>query len=232
MQRLSETIIQVGLVSLWRFNLIKGERFQEQLSRLICRKDPVFVKYPILRNYHCFYMPCDASAENVQRFKLGNARTFHYLNQSNCYELEGVDDSKEYIATRKAMDIVGINSSEPKDEKSRFHLRTAVELFIQIILLSHQSLRIIMFNSNYVVGVSWKQLGSVVLDIPQEERFYQIGETKVFLRAGQMADPDARMSGVLRRFASIIQRKVCSHLSRRSFVSMRRSAIQIQAACR
>ena len=112
MQRLSETIIQVGLVSLWRFNLIKGEGFQEQLSGLICRKDPVFVKYPILRNYHCFYMPCDASAENVQRFKLGNARTFHYLNQSNCYELEGVDDSKEYIATRKAMDIVGISSDE------------------------------------------------------------------------------------------------------------------------
>ena len=61
---------------------------------------------------------------------------------------------------------------------------------------------------------------------------YQIGETKVFLRAGQMADLDARMSGVLRRFASIIQRKVCSYLSRRSFVSMRRAAIQIQAACR
>ena len=50
--------------------------------------------------------------QDVQRFKLGNARTFHYLNQSNCYELEGVDDSKEYIATRKAMDIVGISSDE------------------------------------------------------------------------------------------------------------------------
>ena len=57
-------------------------------------------------------MSCDASAENVHRFKLGNARTFHYLNQSNCYELEGVDDSKEYIATRKAMDIDGISSDE------------------------------------------------------------------------------------------------------------------------
>ncbi|RVX19198.1 Myosin-8 [Vitis vinifera] len=113
------------------------------------------------RNYHCFYMLCAAPAEDVQRFKLGNARTFHYLNQSNCYELEGVDDSKEYIATRKAMDIVGISSdeqegifrvvaailhlgniefkkgketdsSEPKDEKSRFHLRTAAELFMLV----------------------------------------------------------------------------------------------------
>lgn len=37
---------------------------------------------------------------------------FHYLNQSNCYELDGVDDSKEYLATRRAMDIVGISSEE------------------------------------------------------------------------------------------------------------------------
>ncbi|XP_059632269.1 myosin-8-like [Cornus florida] len=111
------------------------------------------------RNYHCFYMLCAAPPEDVERYKLGNPRTFHYLNQSNCYELDGVDDSKEYVATRRAMDIVGISSdeqdaifrvvaavlhlgniefskgkeidaSEPKDDKSWFHLRTASELFM------------------------------------------------------------------------------------------------------
>ncbi|KAK9201406.1 hypothetical protein WN944_016608 [Citrus x changshan-huyou] len=50
--------------------------------------------------------------KDIQRFKLGNPRTFHYLNQSNCYELDGVNDSKEYIATRQAMDVVGISSDE------------------------------------------------------------------------------------------------------------------------
>ncbi|XP_057781954.1 myosin-6-like [Salvia miltiorrhiza] len=111
------------------------------------------------RNYHCFYMLCAAPQEEVQKYKLGNPRTFHYLNQTNCYELDGVDDGKEYIATRKAMDTVGISvqeqdaifrviaailhlgniefakgkeidSSMPKDEKSWFHLRTAAELFM------------------------------------------------------------------------------------------------------
>lgn len=111
------------------------------------------------RNYHCFYMLCAAPQEDLQRYKLGNPRTFHYLNQSNCYELDGVDDSKEYIATRKAMDIVGISADEqdgifrvvaailhlgniefakgkeidssmPKDEQSWFHLRTAAELLM------------------------------------------------------------------------------------------------------
>lgn len=111
------------------------------------------------RNYHCFYMLCAAPQEEVQKYKLGNPRTFHYLNQTNCFELDGIDDAKEYIATRKAMDTVGISveeqdaifrviaailhlgniefakgkefdSSMPKDEKSWFHLRTAAELFM------------------------------------------------------------------------------------------------------
>ncbi|XWS31345.1 hypothetical protein CRYUN_Cryun23aG0068500 [Craigia yunnanensis] len=111
------------------------------------------------RNYHCFYMLCAAPPEDIQRYKLGNPRTFHYLNQSNCYELDGLDDSQEYIATRRAMDVVGIGSDEqdaifrvvaailhlgniefakgkeidssvPQDEKSWFHLRTAAELLM------------------------------------------------------------------------------------------------------
>ncbi|XP_019705642.1 myosin-6 isoform X2 [Elaeis guineensis] len=111
------------------------------------------------RNYHCFYMLCSAPPEDIERYKLENPRTFHYLKQSNCFELDGVDDSKEYLATRRAMDVVGISSDEqdaifrvvaailhlgnvefsegketdssvPKDEKSWFHLRTAAELFM------------------------------------------------------------------------------------------------------
>ncbi|KAK6164334.1 hypothetical protein DH2020_001198 [Rehmannia glutinosa] len=111
------------------------------------------------RNYHCFYMLCAAPPEVIQKYNLGNPRTFHYLNQTNCYELDGIDDAKEYIATRKAMDTVGISSEEqdaifrviaailhlgniefmkgkeidsstPKDEKSWFHLRTAADLFM------------------------------------------------------------------------------------------------------
>ncbi|KAA3454750.1 myosin-8-like isoform X6 [Gossypium australe] len=111
------------------------------------------------RNYHCFYMLCAAPPEEVEKYKLGNPRTFHYLNQSNCFELDGVDSSKEYLLTKRAMDVVGISqgeqdgifrvvaailhlgniefkkgqeidSAEPKDDKSRFHLKTAAELLM------------------------------------------------------------------------------------------------------
>ncbi|MBA0684788.1 hypothetical protein Goari_026351, partial [Gossypium aridum] len=111
------------------------------------------------RNYHCFYMLCAAPPEEAEKYKLGNPRNFHYLNQSNCYELDGVDSSKEYLLTKRAMDVVGISqgeqdgifrvvaailhlgniefkkgqeidSAEPKDDKSRFHLKTAAELLM------------------------------------------------------------------------------------------------------
>ncbi|KAK1428998.1 hypothetical protein QVD17_11197 [Tagetes erecta] len=111
------------------------------------------------RNYHCFYMLCAAPPEESEKYKVGNPRKFHYLNQSSFYELNGVDESKEYLATKKAMDVVGINSdeqdaifrvvaailhlgnieftkgsepdsSQPKDDQSRFHLETAAELFM------------------------------------------------------------------------------------------------------
>ncbi|KAF5195221.1 Myosin [Thalictrum thalictroides] len=123
------------------------------------RFDPVFVRCLILREIiivsTCFVL----HHQEIEKYKLGNPRTFHYLNQSHCFELDGVDDSAEYLATRRALDIVGINSSEqdaifrvvaailhlgniefvkgkemdssePKDDKSRFHLRTAAELFM------------------------------------------------------------------------------------------------------
>lgn len=43
---------------------------------------------------------------------MANPKSFHYLNQSNCFELEGVDDAEEYIALRRAMDVVGISDQE------------------------------------------------------------------------------------------------------------------------
>lgn len=111
------------------------------------------------RNYHCFYMLCAAPPEDLKRYKVGDPKTFHYLNQSNCFQIEGMDERKEYIATKNAMDVVGIHSDEqdaifrvvaailhlgnieftkgkemdssmPKDEKSWFHLKTAAELFM------------------------------------------------------------------------------------------------------
>ncbi|XP_043691313.1 myosin-12 isoform X2 [Telopea speciosissima] len=111
------------------------------------------------RNYHCFYMLCAAPPEDAKKYKLADPRTFHYLNQTNCYEVANVNDAQEYLETRHAMDVVGISqeeqdaifrvvaailhlgniefvrgnevdSSKLKDDKSLYHLQTAAELLM------------------------------------------------------------------------------------------------------
>uniref|UniRef100_A0A0A0L4V3 Myosin motor domain-containing protein n=1 Tax=Cucumis sativus TaxID=3659 RepID=A0A0A0L4V3_CUCSA len=144
--------VEIQFDQSWRISGAAIRTYLLERSRVCQVSDPE-------RNYHCFYMLCAAPTEDIEKYKLGNPRTFHYLNQSNCYELDGVDDSKEYLSTRKAMDVVGIStteqdaifrvvaavlhlgnvefakgteidSSEPKDDKARFHLKMAAELFM------------------------------------------------------------------------------------------------------
>ncbi len=50
--------------------------------------------------------------QDCEKYKLGDAKTFHYLNQSGCYDLNNVSNSREYAKTRRAMDVVGINSDD------------------------------------------------------------------------------------------------------------------------
>ncbi|XP_057468174.1 myosin-17-like, partial [Actinidia eriantha] len=64
------------------------------------------------RNYHIFYRLCAAPPEVQEKYNLGSPKSFHYLKQSDCYELDGVNDADEYLATRKAMDIIGISEDE------------------------------------------------------------------------------------------------------------------------
>ncbi|XP_076946182.1 myosin-9-like, partial [Bidens hawaiensis] len=111
------------------------------------------------RNYHCFYLLCAAPPEEVEKYKLGSPQSFHYLNQSKCFELVGVNDGHEYLVTRRAMDIVGISKKEQeaifrvtaailhlgniefakgkevdssvlKNDKAKFHLNMAAELLM------------------------------------------------------------------------------------------------------
>ncbi|XP_066322752.1 protein OPAQUE1-like isoform X2 [Miscanthus floridulus] len=110
------------------------------------------------RNFHCFYQLC-ASVKDAELYKVGHASSFHYLNQSNTYDLEGTNNEDEYWKTKRAMDIVGISredqdaifrtlaailhlgniefapgkdtdSSKIKDSTSNFHLQMAAKLFM------------------------------------------------------------------------------------------------------
>lgn len=88
----------------------------------------MLICYPYVSNCFQAFAPADNSIDahwlsplfrnipfNLQdreKYKLGVPQSFHYLNQSNCYELDGVNDAHEYLETRRAMDIVGISEEE------------------------------------------------------------------------------------------------------------------------
>ncbi|GJZ50673.1 myosin-12 isoform X2, partial [Tanacetum coccineum] len=57
---------------------------------------------------------------------------------------------------------------------------------------------------------------------------YQIGKKKVFLRAGQMAELDARRTEVLTTAARRIQRQIKTYLERKDFIILKRATINVQ----
>ncbi|KAL3517670.1 hypothetical protein ACH5RR_020259 [Cinchona calisaya] len=144
------------------------------------------------RNYHCFYLLCAAPQEEIEKYKLANPKTFHYLSQSNCYELVGVSDAHDYLETRRAMDIVGISQTEQdaifrvvaailhigniefakgkeidssilKDEKSKFHLQTTAELLMcDPVALEDALLKRVMVTPEEVIKRSLDPDGAAV----------------------------------------------------------------------
>ncbi|KAF9595607.1 hypothetical protein IFM89_001356 [Coptis chinensis] len=144
------------------------------------------------RNCHCFYLLCAAPPQEIEKYKLGNPQSFHYLNQSNCYELVGVSDAHEYLASRRAVDIVGIieaeqdsifkvvpvilhlgnikfdkgeesDSSILKDETSSFHLHMTTELLMcDPQALEDALCKRVMITPEEVIKRSLDPLGAIV----------------------------------------------------------------------
>ncbi|CAK8568477.1 unnamed protein product [Lathyrus sativus] len=61
---------------------------------------------------------------------------------------------------------------------------------------------------------------------------FQLGRTKVFLRAGQIGTLDSRRAEVLDNAAKCIQRRLHTFIAHRDFISTRVAAVSLQACCR
>ncbi|KAF3446114.1 hypothetical protein FNV43_RR11293 [Rhamnella rubrinervis] len=61
---------------------------------------------------------------------------------------------------------------------------------------------------------------------------FQLGWTKVFLRAGQIGVLDSRRAEVLDNAAKLIQRRLRTYIARRDFISTQAAAFVLQAYCR
>lgn len=61
---------------------------------------------------------------------------------------------------------------------------------------------------------------------------FQIGKTKIFLRAGQMAELDARRTEVLAAATRLIQRQIRTYLTRKEFLGQKKATIFVQKLLR
>ncbi|RDX75355.1 Myosin-15, partial [Mucuna pruriens] len=75
---------------------------------------------------------------------------------------------------------------------------------------------------------------AVTLKILQKLKLenFQLGRTKVFLRAGQICILDSRRAEVLDNAAKCVQRRLRTFIAHRDFISIRAAALSLQACCR
>ena len=69
------------------------------------------------RNTHIFYQLCAGVKTDYslkRELKLGTADEYHYLNQGKVSRLSGVDDSSNFVTTRRAMSSLGIDNYTQK----------------------------------------------------------------------------------------------------------------------
>ncbi|KAJ9564948.1 hypothetical protein OSB04_000914 [Centaurea solstitialis] len=144
------------------------------------------------RNYHCFYLLCAAPPEDIKKYNLGDPKSFRYLNQSKCYQLDGVSDAHDYLATKRAMNVVGMNEQEQdaifrvlasilhlgnieftkgkevdssvlKDDKSKFHLQMTADLLMcDLQALEDALLKRMMVTPEEVIKRSLDPVGASV----------------------------------------------------------------------
>lgn len=75
-----------------------------KIINYLLEQNRVTVQTPGERSYHVLYQLCAGLSSSLkEQFGLNAASEYHYLNQSGCYTIGGVDDVEDFDSTQKAM---------------------------------------------------------------------------------------------------------------------------------
>ena len=84
-----------------------------RLPIIYLEKSRVVYQTPGERCYHSFYqLLTGATPDETNNLQLYEPHHFWYLNQSGCYQVDGIDDKAEYADVKHAMGVVGFNKEE------------------------------------------------------------------------------------------------------------------------
>ncbi|EFA78234.1 myosin IB [Heterostelium album PN500] len=90
-----------------------GDPVGGKIYNYLLEKSRVVFQNPGERNFHIFYqLLAGASAQEKRDFVLSTPDSFYYLNQSECYTVDGVDDAADYREVRDAMKVIGLSDEE------------------------------------------------------------------------------------------------------------------------
>ncbi|XP_064607942.1 unconventional myosin-IXAa-like isoform X2 [Liolophura sinensis] len=81
------------------------------VEKYLLEKSRIVAQAKDERNYHVFYyLLAGAEKKEVDELQLYSPEKYHYLNQSECCTLEGVDEVHEFARLRESMELVGFSA--------------------------------------------------------------------------------------------------------------------------
>ncbi len=90
-----------------------GDPVGGRVTNYLLEKSRVVTPSEGERNFHVFYQYCKcASPQQKQQYSLQDPSYYVYLNQTGCYDVDGINDQKEYNEVQQAMAALEFNASE------------------------------------------------------------------------------------------------------------------------